>query len=93
MDGVFNMPGSKNNEVFTSGIAQVIELLKELPGFEIYIPKLQKLSGKMVEKCHQSYELCKFGGLNVLNHGDFHGKNMMFQFDRHGRAQQVMLVH
>lgn len=58
----------------------LIEKLKEIPGFEEEIPKLEKITKDYNKRLLRTFRANPSGdGYNVLNHGDFHAKNMMFK--------------
>lgn len=91
-DGVFNIPGIENNDFFCSGITEAIKLVKTIEGFEEYVPKLEKISKTLIRRCNNAYKKCQGGILNILNHGDFHSKNMMFKYNENGKVEDVMLI-
>lgn len=62
-----------------------------MPGFEIASEKLEKLEfDKIVEKCKQSVN--SSGSYELLNHGDYHIKNMMFKGQNETEVSEVVLV-
>jgi hypothetical protein len=58
------------------------EVVSTWEGFEDYVPRLEYLiknSSKLGSKC---YKRNKPGfGYNVLNHGDFHSRNLLTKFN------------
>lgn len=66
--------------------------LKLLSGNEIYIDKLDKMKTRIVELGAKLYAPNKGDdGYNVLNHGDFHNKNVMVT-RKDGKLDDLILV-
>ena len=73
---------SVTDTIFGDSIELFTEEVKTWPGYEKYVPKLENLRRTFREKGIKTYSPNKAGfGYNVLNHGDFHIKNLMFQED------------
>lgn len=73
-----------------SNFTVLSELLRTWPGYEKYGDKLDSIKEKIFDKVLSIYKSNKVGeGYNVLTHGDFHHKNMMF---KNGNYSEVMLV-
>ncbi|CAD7093739.1 unnamed protein product, partial [Hermetia illucens] len=89
--GIFNIGDMDNMNFFRDGISYFKELVESLPGLEEASEKLQKISfHKIAKKCKQTVNAP--GSFDVLNHGDYHIKNMMFK-DKNGMdVSEVILV-
>lgn len=72
-----------NREMLTTlmrGLDILTEQTKEWPGFETVYEKMKNNRGKFLDNLFSVYERDRGGwGYNVLNHGDFHIRNMMFK--------------
>ncbi|XP_037924919.1 uncharacterized protein LOC119660439 isoform X2 [Hermetia illucens] len=89
--GIFNIGDFNVMTFFRDGFGYFKELVDTLPGFEEASEKLSKISfEKIVEKCKQSVNAP--GSYNVLNHGDYHIKNMMFKGKNEVDVSEVVLV-
>lgn len=67
------------------------ELVETLPGFEEASEKLAKISfDKIVKKCKQVVN--EPGSYELLNHGDYHVKNMMFKGKNGVDVSEIALV-
>lgn len=78
-NSVFHMNvGGQGYYKFVQSSVGLLEELKNWPGYEIYVQKLGKLIENHYEKEKITFTPNKTG-YNVLNHGDFHSKNMMFR--------------
>lgn len=81
----------ENLNFLREGFVFFKELVGTLPGFEIASEKLEKLEfDKIVEKCKQSVN--SSGSYELLNHGDYHIKNMMFKGQNETEVSEVVLV-
>lgn len=56
-----------------------VDEVKTWPGYEKYAVKLDNLQYKFMRNGKAVYTTNKKDGYNVLNHGDFHFKNMLFK--------------
>lgn len=90
-NGMFNLPFVPHTPVFLTGIVHFTELVGTIPGYEDYYKRLQKITPEeLLRRCVQSYNT--LGSYNVLNHGDFHFKNMMFRYDDQSKPTDVMFI-
>ncbi|CAD7093740.1 unnamed protein product [Hermetia illucens] len=88
---IFNMGNMENKNFLQDGITYFKEVLETLPEFKEASEKLSKISfGKIVEKCIQTINAP--GSYEVLNHGDYHIKNMMFKGNNNKDISKVILV-
>lgn len=65
--------------MFMGGMTYVVSQMKNWPGFEKIQDKMQGTEEKIIDKIIDVYLPNKAFGFNVLNHGDFHIKNIMFK--------------
>lgn len=80
------------NDLFKDNFNLFIGELKLLSGNEIYIDKLEKMKTRIVELGAKLYAPNKGDdGYNVLNHGDFHNKNVMVTRED-GKINDLILV-
>ena len=67
--------------------------LKTWPGYEIYVPKLQRMIDNMYTVGRRMYTANKKGfGYNVLNHGDFHMKNILVSKNEDQKLKDLYFV-
>lgn len=88
---------TKNSTKFMELLADNFQFLaakmKLWPGYEIIAEKIEALKPKFLEKGLKSTSPNKPGeGYNVLNHGDFHAKNLMFKKDEQNNINEVLLI-
>jgi hypothetical protein len=62
------------------------------PGYEKYAEKLRKMTEAIFVKLVDLNRTCEGDLFNVLNHGDFHAKNMMFQFNEDKTIKEFIFV-
>ncbi|GAB0088784.1 LOC111597534 [Sergentomyia squamirostris] len=65
-------------KMFFAGLDILHNELLEWPGFEFIAEKMSKQNEKLIENIVPVYKPNPQTGINVLCHGDFHIKNMMF---------------
>ena len=65
------------DKLFKEGIEVFSDVVSDWPGFEEYSPKLKEFSKNYHEKALKTYSPNTTNGYNVLNHGDFHNKNIL----------------
>lgn len=79
--------------MFTQGIDAFIDVAKELGGFERYIPKLVTFKSTFPSKALKTYTPNRNDcGYNVLNHADFHTKNVLFKKSADGSIEDFNFV-
>ncbi|XP_055377163.1 uncharacterized protein LOC129609255 [Condylostylus longicornis] len=94
VNGIYNMNGLIMNPWFMKGGERLAKLAHETPKLQKYAKKLDQIKDILLPKCSQVYDLCKKKGrLNVLTHGDFHLKNLMFKTNPKTQlSEELMLV-
>lgn len=82
------------NVIFDQSLEAFIDVAKEWDGCEKYIPNLEKYKNKYLSKAMKSYtpNRTEFG-YNVLNHADFHLKNMLFRKNASGAIDDFYFVN
>lgn len=77
--------------IFGDGLEAFIDVAKDWEGFENFIPSLESYRKEYIERAVKSYTP-NSGGFNVLNHADFHLKNMLFKKDDEGKIKDFYFV-
>lgn len=69
------------------------DVLKTWEGFDEYLPRLDKLIENIYKIGKAAYAANKPGnGYNVLNHGDFHIRNLLVKINEKKRFESVRFV-
>lgn len=80
-------------EHMLNSISKLIDEIITWPNHETYVEKFQNIHKNFHRKIRRLYSVNPpTHGYNVLNHGDFHFRNMMFKTDKQGTAYDFMLV-
>uniref|UniRef100_A0A1L8DZ13 Putative ecdysteroid kinase n=1 Tax=Nyssomyia neivai TaxID=330878 RepID=A0A1L8DZ13_9DIPT len=80
-------------DFFQQGYMNVVKCIKEWPGFEEVAEKMEKVGPVFLKKLRKSYIANKpNNGYNVLNHGDFHIKNLLFRNDENDDIQDISFI-
>lgn len=69
------------------------EVLETWDGFQDYVPKIELFMneiGHIGRKAHSANK--KGNGYNVLNHGDFHSRNILVKLNSQKKLQQFYFV-
>ncbi|KAM7361120.1 uncharacterized protein ACRADG_009981 [Cochliomyia hominivorax] len=95
-DGMFCSSIIMGMDFMSHGIVNFIEMLKKHEEFKLYLDKIEVLKSEMHNKCKDLYKAYKLKksetDIFVLNHGDFHLKNMMFKFDADQNMEDIIMV-
>lgn len=87
---LFNFPTIRQMDFIINGVVELKKSISKLPGLEKYVEKLDKFEPKIfIEKCIK--EATTPGPYNVLNHADFHIKNMMFILNKEKIATDMIM--
>lgn len=79
--------------MFDQGLEAFIDVAKEWDGYEKFIPNLEKFKKNYFNKAVKSYTPNRVDfGYNVLNHADFHLKNMLFKKNADGAIDDFYFV-
>lgn len=69
------------------------EAVESWDGYQSYLPKLDHFIGQVGEIGKKSFIPNKPGcGFNVLNHGDFHMRNILLKHDPEQRLKSIRFV-
>lgn len=93
--GFFGDAKIREIPMFRDGYKHFIDLLKRHAEFSEYVPKFEKLYAKdHITQAQKVFRAVSNGCDNifVLNHGDFHIKNVMFTEKDRGEIDDVMLI-
>lgn len=78
---------------FTQGLDGFIDVIKEMDGLEKYVPNLESFKNVYLSKALKTYTQNRSEfGFNVLNHADFHIKNMLFKINADGATEDFYFV-
>lgn len=95
--GLLNISMPILKEMYKTGYSNFLKLLSTYEEFHMYIDKVKAMQDDVEQACkdlYQAYTLTggKNGDIFVLNHGDFHLRNMMFKFDSSNKMEDVMFL-
>lgn len=83
--GLFSNSTILTMDLIRNGIGYFIKFLTEHEEFAAYLEKVKQMEPIMLNACCDLYKAFKLnqgqGDIFVLNHGDFHMKNLMFRFN------------
>uniref|UniRef100_T1PI31 Ecdysteroid kinase n=1 Tax=Musca domestica TaxID=7370 RepID=T1PI31_MUSDO len=89
-----SMPMVKS--LLANGLKNFINVLESHEELKIYVDKAKAMQNEIEPACKDlfnAYRLNKGqGDIFVLNHGDFHMKNLMFKFDAHNQMEDMIMV-
>lgn len=95
----FSQDGIKENPFFMNGTKKFMKFVQKTPELKEYLPAFEKLLEKvdLLDEAAASYKEYRIAPLDdayyVLNHGDFHSKNMMYKHNPDtGKFEDVMLL-
>ncbi|CAD7093757.1 unnamed protein product [Hermetia illucens] len=88
---LFGFSFSMDMPLFLTAPTFLAELVETIPGFDQYALKMRKINSEwLMGKCVET--LRRPAAINVLNHGDFHVRNMMFKRNGFGPISELALV-
>ncbi|XP_016952867.1 uncharacterized protein LOC108026441 [Drosophila biarmipes] len=94
--GMCEMPGLMDSPIINAGMAPFIDLLGRTPELRKYQPYFEKIAlhfKDRVKDVMKDYRTNPVPGYNVLCHGDYHCRNMMFKHNREtGDFEDCMLL-
>uniref|UniRef100_A0A1B0C8D6 CHK kinase-like domain-containing protein n=1 Tax=Lutzomyia longipalpis TaxID=7200 RepID=A0A1B0C8D6_LUTLO len=80
-------------DFFVQGYLNAVKCIKEWPGYEEIGEKMEKIGPHFLKKLRKSYIPNKPNdGFNVLNHGDFHIKNLLFINDENDDINEISFI-
>lgn len=79
--------------MFEQGLEAFTDVAKEWEGFERYVAPLETFKQKYLSKALKTYTANRTDfGFNVLNHADFHTKNLLFKKTADGAVEDFYFV-
>lgn len=95
-EGIFTNSTIMTTDFMSKGIHNFIDLLAKHKEFRPYLDKVKALQPDMAKQCQNLYKAFKLNrkerDIFVLNHGDFHLKNLMFKFNNENLAEDLIMV-
>ncbi|XP_073825379.1 uncharacterized protein [Musca autumnalis] len=96
-DGFMTISTPMMKDMMSYGVKHFMDLLTSREEFAIYVDKVKVTFNEMEAACKDLFNVYKMNGdkgddIFVLNHGDFHMRNMMFKFNTEERIEDVMMV-
>ncbi|XP_058978547.1 uncharacterized protein LOC131802377 [Musca domestica] len=95
--GILSMDSPQLEQMMEDGLRNFIDMLSCHDEFDVYYQKVKAMkhlvnpNSKNLYKAYQQQQQSK-GDIFVLNHGDFHMKNMMFRFNKSNQMEDCIMV-
>ncbi|XP_055610208.1 uncharacterized protein LOC129757106 [Uranotaenia lowii] len=89
--GFGNYESGKFLFIWTEQLGKLIKVIAEWKGFESYSERLDNIKEQLMKKLFEIYTSRDRSIYNVLNHGDLHFKNMMYQIEE-GKTKDILLL-
>jgi hypothetical protein len=86
--------GKNSEKMFSEGYEALLNCMSKWEGFEPYLEHIKHFMDIILEKSLKTYSpSSEIGAFNVLNHGDFHFKNMLYKTgNEDGKVQDFMML-
>uniref|UniRef100_A0A1B0GED7 CHK kinase-like domain-containing protein n=1 Tax=Glossina morsitans morsitans TaxID=37546 RepID=A0A1B0GED7_GLOMM len=97
-DGIFSSSWATSHPMIANGIQHFKTMLAHYKEFYVYLDKVKVMEPTMFAECKNLYRAFKIkqhetNDIFVLNHGDFHPKNLMFKFNKESnQLEDVIMV-
>lgn len=79
--------------LFGRSLAGFVEVVKEWEGYEPFVPHLEDFRANYLSKVLKTYSPNRNEfGFNVLNHADFHLRNLLFKKNADGEIEDFKFV-
>lgn len=79
--------------IFGQGLDAFIDVASEVGGFEKFLPNLESFKDQYLNKTLRTYLPNRSDeGYNVLNHADFHTKNLLFKKHANDSIEDFLFV-
>uniref|UniRef100_A0A1I8NX34 CHK kinase-like domain-containing protein n=1 Tax=Stomoxys calcitrans TaxID=35570 RepID=A0A1I8NX34_STOCA len=96
-DGFMSKKSPIFTEILNNGLRNFIDLLLSHKELNIYVDNIQVMQQEVEQACNDmfnAYSLNKgqSDDILVLNHGDFHIKNLMFKFNEANEMEDMIMV-
>ncbi|XP_013109138.2 uncharacterized protein LOC106088261 [Stomoxys calcitrans] len=83
-------------DMMTGGMSNFLHLMESHEEFHIYAEKVKEMFKDLPQACKDLFNAVKLpmgqGDIFVLNHGDFHMKNLMFKFNEMNQMEDLIMV-
>ncbi|TMW48625.1 hypothetical protein DOY81_006290 [Sarcophaga bullata] len=95
--GFFCSTAIMEMDIMYTGIVNFMNMLEKHTEFHLYLEKIKQMQPDIMQSCKDLYNAYNLKSKDlknifVLNHGDFHLRNMMFQFNDKQETKDIMLV-
>ncbi|XP_053947742.1 uncharacterized protein LOC128856461 [Anastrepha ludens] len=93
--GLFTATNLMNSAYMHNGLRNMIAALEQAGGFEVYLTKLRAMQPQVLERClemNNAYGVGVQGPIYVLNHGDFHTRNLMVRRAADGHVEDTVFI-
>lgn len=95
-EGIFSSSVIMTNDMMTNGINLFLDTLSKHEEFQLYYEKVKLMKSELFKACKKLYTAYNLnngrGDIFVLNHGDFHMKNLMFKFSKKKTMEDLIMV-
>ncbi|XP_058822379.1 uncharacterized protein LOC131683970 [Topomyia yanbarensis] len=89
--GIGSITNEEFDKMWDNNIGLLAKVCREWPGYEHYGDRVDNLRKGISQKTKDIYKFSESTLYNVLNHGDFHYKNMMYKTVE-GKTQDILLL-
>lgn len=79
-------------DMFMFNVNPFLDEVKTWPGYEMYAEKIKKMLENHNEKGLKTFTPNSTNGYCVLNHGDFHSKNMMYTNMMSPKDSEILVI-
>lgn len=93
--GIFSTDDFCDHDFFAEGPKKFSKLLNSHCDLNKYAEKFESVREELMEtvkKLYRAYSMNVKNVIYVLNHGDFHAKNMMFKIGTNGQFEDIIMV-
>ncbi|XP_036340921.1 uncharacterized protein LOC118750305 [Rhagoletis pomonella] len=94
--GLFTATNLMNTAYMHNGLRNMIAALEQAGGLEVYLTKLRAMQPQLLERCLEMNNAYVAAGVEgpiyVLNHGDFHTRNLMVRQTADGRVEDAVFI-
>lgn len=95
-EGVFTANISLIDDMLTNGLQNFVNMLSKHQELNIFSDKVKAMQDSVHSACKNLYNAYNLnngkGDIFVLNHGDFHMRNLMFKFDANNIMEDLIMV-
>ncbi|XP_075145401.1 uncharacterized protein LOC142220259 [Haematobia irritans] len=95
-DGFMNCSVAFLKDLLPNGMRNLLNTLASHDEFSLYFEKIKLMQPEMEKACKDLFNAYTLnngqGDIFVLNHGDFHMKNLMFKFNQDNQMEDIIMV-